>query len=446
MSRQRLALPLVSALSLCAVNAHGAGFALIENSASGMGNAYAGAAAIAEDGSTIYFNPAGMTELKEQQLSGMLHWVRPRGNFTNNDSRTATGDSLTGEDSRNKGVDGIIPNLYYNKALNDGLVFGLGVTVPFGMETNYDDTWVGRYHGVKSKVMTVNINPSLAWKINEQLSFGAGISGQYVHVELSSAVDFGSICQALMSPTACSAIGANPQQLDGFAELEGDDFSWGYNFGLLYKPQPSTQLGLSYRSMVDHDVTGDADFTVPGEMAFITANGSFVDTSLSSSVTLPESSSLSLAHKIDQFTLLADWTYTRWSRFKELRISYDSVQPDSVTTENWQDSSRLAIGLNYQMKPNLVLRSGLAYDETPLPDAEHRTPRIAGSDRTWLSLGVGYQLNKQLSFDLGYAHIFVKDSPSDHTFESSIPTLEHTLRGDYDAKVDILSAQLNWTF
>ncbi len=430
MSRSPLTLlPLVSALSLSSFAAHGAGFALIENSASGMGNAYAGAAAIAEDGSTIYFNPAGMTELEGTQLTGALHWVRPRGEFTNDGSTTASGGSLSGGNGGNNGVDAIIPNLYYSNKIDDGMVFGLGINVPFGMETSYDDDWVGRYHAVSSKVMSVNINPSLAWKINEQLSFGAGISGQYIRVELTSAVDFGTLLGA-------------PQSSDGFVKLDADDFSWGYNFGLLYKPQPSTHIGFSYRSKITHSVSGDADFSdVPAPLA-----ASFPDTTLTSSVSLPESSSFSISHQVDQFTLLFDWTYTRWSRFKELRIEYDSSQPDSVTTENWGDSSRYSIGLNYQLSPSLLLRSGLAYDETPIPSGEYRTPRIPGNDRLWLAFGFGYQIDDQLSFDLGYSHLFVDDSDSDHAFESSVSALEHNLKGEYSARVDILSVQLNWQF
>lgn len=456
MSRSSLTLlPLVSVLSLSSFAAHGAGFALIENSASGMGNAYAGAAAIAEDGSTIYFNPAGMTELEGTQLTGALHWVRPRGDFTNDGSTVAPasgGGALSGGNGGNNGVNAIIPNLYYSTEINDGMVFGLGINVPFGMETSYDDDWVGRYHAVDSNVMSVNINPSLAWKINDKLSFGAGISGQYIRVELTSAIDFGAICQAqelgggLPSGVTCADFGSAPQQMDGFVKLDADDFSWGYNFGLLYKPQPSTHIGFSYRSKMAHSVSGDADFTVPSAVSFLTSTNNFVDTNLSSSVTLPESSSFSISHQIEQFTLLFDWTYTRWSRFKELRIGYDSSQPDSVTTENWGDSSRYAIGLNYQLNPSLLLRSGLAYDETPIPNGEYRTPRIPGNDRLWLAVGFGYQIDDQLSFDLGYAHLFVDDSDSDHTFESSVPTLEHNLKGVYSARVDILSAQLNWQF
>ncbi len=455
MSRLPLTLlPFVSVLSLSSFAAHGAGFALIENSASGMGNAYAGAGAIAEDGSTIYFNPAGMTELEGTRLTGALHWVRPRGEFTNDGSTVAPasgGGSLSGGNGGNNGVDAIIPNLYYSKEVNDGVVFGLGINVPFGMETNYDKDWVGRYHAVGSKVMSVNINPSLAWKINDKLSFGAGINGQYIQVELISAIDFGAVCQAqelggIIPANTCSGIGANPQQMDGFIKLDADDFSWGYNFGLLYKPRLGTHIGLSYRSKITHTVSGDADFTVPSAVSFLTSSNRFVDTTLRSSVSLPESSSFSLSHQIGQFTLLFDWTYTRWSRFKELRIEYDSSQPDSVTTENWGDSNRYAIGLNYQLNPRLLLRSGLAYDETPIPSGEYRTPRIPGNDRLWLAFGFGYQIDEQLSFDLGYAHLFVDDSDSDHAFESSVPTLEHNLKGEYSARVDILSLQLNWQY
>ncbi len=433
-------------LSLCSLSAHSAGFALIEHSASGLGNAFSGAAAVADDGSTIFFNPAGMTELDDEQFSGALHWIRPRGSFSNDGSETADGQTLAGSDSHNKGVDAVVPNLYYHKRLPGEVVFGLGINAPFGLESTYNDTWVGRYHAVNSKMISLNVNPSLAWKVNDKVSFGAGVNVQYIHVELSSAVDFGSLCQGILTPEACTSMGVLPQQMDGFAVLEADSVDWGYNFGMLFKPQKGTHIGLAHRSRVNHVAEGDADFTVPGEMDFVTSSNIFVDTGLTAKVTLPDTTSVSISHEIDKATLLFDWTYTRWSSFDELRIQYDSAQPDSVTTENWGNSNRYSVGLNYQYSPRMTIRTGFAYDETPVPDEAHRTPRLPGNDRTWIAVGLGYQLDRTLGFDIGYAHLNIKEAPSDNQLESSIGTLQHHLRGSYDSKVDILSVQLNWTF
>jgi long-chain fatty acid transport protein len=128
-----------------------------------------------------------------------------------------------------------------------------------------------------------------------------------------------------------------------------------------------------------------------------------------------------------------------------LRIEYDNpAQPDSVTTEDWDDSNRYSIGLDYQYSDKMILRTGVALDETPVPSRERRTPRLPGNDRTWLSFGLSYLINPQMSVDVGYSHLFIDDAKIDNEFESSVPTLNATLEGEYEAEVDIFSAQLNW--
>lgn len=429
----------------------GAGFALIENSASGQGNAYAGGAAIADDPATIYFNPAGMTRLPDRELTVAGHVISPQVKFRNEGSTAATGGLLSGSDGGG-GSTSFVPSFYYLHPLENAFTLGLGITVPFGLTTEYDDDWVGRYHAVKSSVATVNINPSLAWQANEKLSLGAGLSVQYIDVELTSAIDFGAVCVAqegggLLPPGTCSGLGANPQKMDGFADLQADNISWGFNLGLLYEFTPQTRVGLAYRSQVKQRLEGRAEFTVPSAVAFLKAADVFVDSDIKASVDLPDTFSLSVYHALSQkVALMADWTWTHWSNFNELRIRYNSSQPDSVTTENWNDNNRYAVGANYRFNDKLKLRGGLAYDETPVPNGRHRSPRLPGNDRTWLSLGAGYMVSQTLSVDVGYSHLFVDDAESDHAYESSVPTLRHTLKGEYKAAVDIFSAQLNWKF
>lgn len=171
----------------------------------------------------------------------------------------------------------------------------------------------------------------------------------------------------------------------------------------------------------------------------------FTDTGLQADVTLPASFSVSLAHQVGKITWLADATWTGWSSFDELRIEFDNPnQPDSVTTEDWDDTMRYSFGFDYQYSDKLVLRAGLALDETPVPSAERRTPRLPGNDREWISFGLTYIATQQLTFDFGYSHLFIDDAKIDNEFESSVPVLNATLTGEYEAEVDILSAQLNW--
>ncbi len=430
---------------------HAAGFALIEVNARGQGNAYAGAAANTLDASTVFFNPAGMLLLQEDQIVVASHLIMPKSDFSNDGSSAATeiGGDLDGDED-DGGHNAFVPNFYWVKSLDDDMKIGLGVNTPFGLAIKYDDDWVGRYHGVVSDLKTINFNPSIGYRANDKLSVGGGLSMLMADVVLSSAVDFGAICLASFNAATCDGLGSLPQQADGFADLEGDNFgdlAYGFNLGLMYQVSQQTRVGVAYRSKIDVEVDGDADFTVPSSSSFVFANDAFVDTGLSAEVALPPSLSVSASHQVDEITYLADITWTGWSAFEELRIEYDNEnQPDSVTTEDWDNSMRYSFGIDYQYSDKMVLRTGLAYDETPVPSAKRRTPRLPGSDRTWISFGLSYLYSNEMSFDFGYSHLFIDKAEIENEVESSIPTLAATLEGDYDASVDILSVQLNWKY
>jgi long-chain fatty acid transport protein len=415
--------------------AQASGFALIENSASGQGNAYAGAAAHATDGSTVWFNPAGMMKLDRDQLVFAGHIVSPNASFTNNRSVDGSGDPLEGIED-DGGSTAFVPNFYWVKTINDSTKFGIGVTAPFGLATEYtfnqaagpESNFVGRYHGVLSELKTVNINPSLAYRINDRVSIGGGLNIMLGSVNLTSAIDYGALI-------------GSPQDVDGFADLTGDNFgniSTGFNLGMTIEPTDRTTIGLAFRSEVEMKIRGTAD---------ITLGGNLTTTGLSSTVDLPASFSLSASHQVNKFTWLADVTWTGWSSFQELRVVYDNpADPDTKTTYNWNDTYRISLGFDYQQSDKLVLRTGVAYDESPVPDAEHRTVRLPGNDRTWLSFGLTYLFNPNMSFDVGYSHLFVKDGPINNTLESETALLNATVTGEYEASVDILSAQFNWYY
>ena len=444
---------LVSAFIPTAVSA--AGFALIENNARGQGNAYAGAAAHTPDASTIWFNPAGLTDLEGEQVVVAGHYIIPHSKFNNQGSSAAAVfaaspfASLTGEDD-DGGSPAVVPNFYWAKQIDDDLAFGLGFNAPFGLATEYDDDWVGRYHAVISDLRIVNFNPSLGYKINDSISVGGGVDMMLADVILSRVIDFGAICFAQFTPSICQGLGALPQGADGYGDLTGDNFddvSLGYNLGLKFKLNDNITLGLSYRSEVDIEVQGDADFTVPSAASFVFAGDLFLDTGLQAEVTLPASFSISYANQVDNLTYLADITWTGWSSFQELVIEYDNpAQPDSIELYQWDDVYRYSVGLDWQYSDETIYRFGLAYDESPVPDAERRTPRLPGNDRTWLSFGVSKLMDKEMSIDIGYSHLFIDDAKIDKTVESTIPTLESTLTGEYMADVDIFSVQLNWQF
>lgn len=446
----------ITALCICLsqpMPAYGAGFALIEQSASGLGNAFAGGAASAEDASTIFFNPAGLSRLQGTQVIAAGHIIMPSAKFHNEGSthvlQGKTGVPLLGGDGGEGGVSRLVPNLYISKRLSEKVTVGLGVSAPFGLATDYDRDWVGRYHALESDVMTVNINPSAAYKINDRISVGGGLNIQYMKAKLSSAIDFGTLDAA----GAFSALGLAPgalklipQKSDGFVELEGDSWGIGYNLGLLFSLSDNTRAGLAYRSSILQSLEGDAEFSnTPAGLAKAPV---FKNSGIKAGIRLPDTFSASVYHRINtKWAVMADVTWTNWSMFKELRVKFDNqYQQDSVTTTKWKDNYRYSAGVTFTPDPAWTFRGGIAYDETPIESAVYRTPRIPDGNRWWLAGGLGYKLSKQLSVDAGYTHLFVNDPQVSKSAANDEDKLRGGLKGTYSAHVDIVSAQLTWSF
>ncbi|HEY0563012.1 MAG TPA: outer membrane protein transport protein [Methylophilus sp.] len=402
---------------------HAAGFALIEQSGSGMGNAYAGVAAVAEDASTIYANPAGMTYVEGTQIVGAIHLIKPDGEFNNEGSARALPRPLGGG-SGNIGDLAFIPNFYYKRDISEDVKFGLGINAPFGLKTEYDKDWIGRFQGVKSDLKTINFNPSLAFKVNDQLSLGFGISAMWIKAELTSAVNF--------------------LATEGSSEVKGDDWGFGYNLGAIYQVTPDTRIGFAYRSKIDQNLKGDVKFKrpagTPAPFVAATPNGD-----VTAEVTLPETFSMSGFSKLNsQWDLLADVTWTRWSRFRELAVYRESGNLLIATPENWDNTLRYSLGVNYHYSDTLKLRAGIAYDEEAISD-RFRTVRIPGNDRKWLALGAGWQYTPSTKLDIGYAHLFV-GNPSIDDDQTNVFPSRGRVTGDYDANVDVLSFQVTHNF
>jgi long-chain fatty acid transport protein len=380
--------------------ASAAGFALIEQNASGLGNAYAGQAASAQDASTIFFNPAGMTLLPDSQLVLVAHLIDPQAKFSGTVS-----PAIGGGNGGDAGGLAFVPNAYFASRVTPDIRLGVGLNAPFGLKTEYDSSWKGRTQAIKSELKTINLNPAIAWQASESLSLGAGVNIQYVEATLS-----------------------NFAGAPGVATVKGDDYGWGFDLGALWQVSEATRVGLAYRSEVDQTLDGNLSFSASPSVIPVTAK-----------VTLPDSASLSLFQTLGpRWDLLADVTWTGWSDFDELRI-VRAVGAPLVTPENWQDSYRYSVGANYHLDDKLTLRGGVAYDETPVSDA-FRTARTPDASRTWLAFGAQYRLSAKSMLDVGYAHLFFEDARINKT-ENGI-----TLGGTYASSVDILSAQLTLDF
>jgi long-chain fatty acid transport protein len=439
--------------------AYPSGFAIIEQSVKGLGNAFAGGSAVCEDATVVYFNPAGLARLQGHQIVAAVHVVMAQAKFENQGSthvlQPLTDVPLMGGNGGDGGVTGYIPNLYYSYSGLKSWSFGIGINAPFALSTNYEDrSWVGRYHALESKLESVNINPAVAYSIPydmvHQLSIGFGVSAQYMKTTLSNAIDFGTLdWTGAFPPIPPQGLGMNPQQDDGFSEIEGDDWSWGFNVGVLVEFTERTRAGLAYRSQIKHQSTGTATFETPDELAPVeAATGFFTDCDVEGDVTFPDYFSASIYHGIsEEWAIMGDVTWTHWSLFEELRFKFANGQPDGVTTENWNDTWRFALGWTFTPSEEWTARAGVAYDQTPVPDEQHRTPRVPGNDRYWLSLGGGYQLTEVFRADIGYSHLFISDPLID---KSEFPLEEDKIRGGlkgaYTASVDILSLEVTFMF
>lgn len=461
-ARTILAVSITLALS---TTVHAAGFALASQAASGHGNAFAGAAVTIDDASAVWFNPAGMTELSGKHLSVAGHFIAPQAKFTDKGSwvnPALTGGNydlaiatLTGRND-DGGHPAPVPNSYMTYRVNDQMSAGLGINAPFGLGTQYENDWIGRYNALESAIKTFNINPSIAYKFNDQWSVGAGASVQYMHVELQSAIDSAATCRSIAAAAnngdlLASCLSRLPTlsnaATDSKATISGEDVSLGFNAGLLYKANDKTRLGFSYRSKIDHQLEGEVEYKInAGLQPIITATGltRFDTADVVADANLPATISLSAAHQLNERTeLLADFTRTNWSSFQSLTVK--KAADGSLVTDvpqQWEDVNRFAVGANYQYNERVKLRGGLAVDKTPVPNAKLRTPRTPDTDRTWLSVGANYKLKKGMDVDVGYTHIFMDQTPIDNTSSDN----GYAVRGVYDSSVDILSAQFNMSF
>ena len=420
------ALPAAVALVMAgsAGMAQGSGFQLMEQNASGLGNAYAGQAAAAENASTIFWNPAGMTRLPGRQVSGAINLIKPQSEFSNTGSAPPPTLPLGGNGG-DAGDLAIVPNAYASWQIAPQWWVGLGITVPFGLKTEYDPTWIGRFQGRTAEIKTIDVNPSVAFKLSDAVSLGAGISYQKAEVKFQRATFLG--------------LGT-----EGDVDLNIDDDSWGWNVGALFNIAPATRVGLAYRSEVEHDFTGP--LRVSGPAGLIAAPSTRL------TAELPATLSVGISHQLNpQWELLGDVTWTRWSSIKSLPLiatSASGLGPSGTTldTFNFQfrDTYRIGVGANWNWRNDTQLKFGVAYDKSPVTDT-FRTVTLPDADRIWLAIGVKHRLSKQATLDVGYAYILI-DDPSIAQRRNGEAVPRGNVVGQYDSNVNILSAQFTYSF
>jgi len=386
-------LPALLALAF-AGSASAAAFQLLEQNASGLGTAYAGSAAVADNASTIFYNPAGLTLLPGTQISVGVVGVQP--SYTFHDQGTTGLGAGVGNGGDAGGLHAV-PNAYVSQRLTDHLAIGLGISAPFGLATEYSTGWLGAAQGIKSEIRTVNYNPSLAYQVSERVALGFGLNYQTIDGELTR--------------TGVS--------------LKGDDASLGWNAGLLFTLSPAMRLGLSYRSAVSHTLEGTINGVVP----------------VRTDVKLPDTLTWSVWQQLsERWEAMGDLSYTRWGTLQQLEV-FNRTTGAALPGEsfNYSNSWRLAWGAAYKASERLKIKFGIAYDRTPVKDSD-RSVRVPDNDRLWLSFGGQWNSGGYGVVDLGYAYLYVKD-PSISQSRNGV-----NLLGAYDASAHLLGMQYSLGF
>jgi long-chain fatty acid transport protein len=404
------------------------GFQLLEQNASGLGNAYAGSAASAENASIIFYNPAGMTELKDREFSLGMSLIKPSYKFKDNGSSNAP--AATGGDGGDAGSLAALPNAYFSMALARDWYLGLGLGSPFGLKTDYSPDWTGRFQSIKFDIKTYNINPSLAWRVTDTLSLGAGLNWQRMEAQYER-----------MAATASSALPSAfwPTLQGTRVALDATSEGWGWNAGALFKPSARTRIGFSYRSAIKHDLGGTLKSTNQAISPDVLATAS---------LKLPDTYILSVAQQISpRWEMLGDISRTGWSKINTIDIVRASGSASGSTAQTldarFRDTWRVALGANYRLDDKWKLRYGIAWDQSPVRSASERLVSLPDNNRIWLSLGAGYALDKDSRIDVGAAYLIIKDTAIDNN-QTSLG--RGRIAGKYEGSVAILGLQYSQAF
>ena len=432
----------VAASLLLSVPAFASGYGVREWSAVAMGSAYAGASATGSDASFLAYNPASLASVGTYDSSASLVGLFPSSSGTYTTATTSFGTptgGLTTPDGIIKNA--FVPNLGARVRLSDDWAVGLAVYAPWGLSTDYEDTWAGRYHALQSDLLTVDVVPTISYQISDSFAVAAGVQIQYATGTLSNAIDIGTIGALYSVP------GATPGAQDGSVVFDADGWGVGFTLGAMAELAEGFTVGVSYRSAVSHTLDGPLDFTLDtaGVGAAISGAGILLDTDAETTLTTPDRVSVGARIQLsDQWTLLGEFDWTNWSRFQELRVVSDNpLQPDDVTTAQWEDSLFGSIGLEYQVDEQWTLRAGAGIDASPIPDAT-RNPRIPDADRTWVSIGFTVQATKSISLSASYAHLFLPDEPISLNPGQPGNALRGTIIGMGEAGANFFGLQLSY--
>lgn len=439
-SFKRRALPL-ALLALSPALAQASSFQILEQSPAQLGTAFAGTASNINDASTVFFNPAGMSQLEGRQFTLGGNAIVTEANFNDQGSNTGGTSGLTEEV-------GLVPNIYYVQPLTERWTLGLGINAPFGLKSEYERDWIGRYLATTSELTLINLNGTLSFAVNDRLSLAIGLNYQDAEVTLENSVD--------------STLGVAPAPAtDSYASIVGDDTDVTLDLSVFLQASETTRLGMSWRQGGDFSLSGDAVFErnaacasgqgfptgappAPTTGTLCAGALSMLEGPVVADVTLPSTLTLSLSQQLTpEWTLHGDLAWTEWSEIGSIGVinTSNDAEVDRLELE-YDDTLRYALGASYHHSGPWTWRFGLAFDEAPQTDPGLVTPRIPDGDRTWAGIGFGYQFSENVSIDASYAHIFVDDVD----IQDQDSATGHLVSGNFDPRVDIIGVQGNWRF
>lgn len=420
--------------------AFAAAFQLWEQDGASIGNYHAGIAAIAEDASTGFYNPAGLVMIKNQQLVLGSDIVDTDIRFHGTTAVSTLMDPTPQYSTAQGGGFNYIPDLHYAAPISDNVVFGFSIVVPFGLKTDYGQNTPVRYAATLSQLQVIDFTPSLGVALTDRFSVGAGLDIEHMNGE------FDQVATAIDS------------SFDTNSNNSGSDNAYGYHAGVLFQYSPQTRIGLDYHSQVVHHLNGTSKFLGPlANYPALDPNGAQDSNNFTANMTLPPVTTLSLFHNVNPaWDLLASVSYTQWTTFQSFILkNVAAVQTDPTTgmmfpvnnlqvdvSESFRNAWNYSVGTNYHPNEKWILRTGLGYDQSPVVD-QFRGLQIPDSNRIAAAVGAHYQATKTLGFDVGWTHLFVANTRINNLSQVTGPETI-TTDGSVHGGADVFGAQVVW--
>jgi len=428
------------------------GYYVDEQSALRLGDAFSGGSASASDASTVFYGPAAMVKLDDELVVNVAAV-----NFSSSFDGAATtaGDMpINGKDAESDSLD-FLPSVYFVRELSDGFKMGLYMNAPYATGTDFGKNSVARYQASVSEITGIDAGFALAMRLNDMVSIGGSFIAQYVNAKTAVAINTVALClgtvDAELGAGTCDALGVDSSTLgdtdyDGYFEMEGHNMAYGFALGTLIEFSPESRLGINYRSRIAHKLSGDAEVTFPDNAAGFTGIADLPNTKADGKVSLttPETASISYFHSLGSVALQADYSWTKWSRYDEVKVrSNDSVVTmlaEAPQVYNWTESQRIAIGASWQVTPELTLRTGMAVDKTPIED-KYAKVDFAFDDYQAISVGMSYVLSEDLTLDVGLQHTFEQTRDIE---QDDLATSASKLTGEVTTEVNSYAAGIRW--